>query len=164
MILVVDDDDQVRSVLTRILESHDYECRAAPSVEAARADLADPECALVLCDVMMRRESGFDLLREVRVDHPDLPVVMVSGVTDPSLASLALELGAYGYVTKPFDANQVLIAVANALRHAELEIENESYRMHLEELVDERTKELRAALAELSAAQPPEASRTDDHT
>jgi cyclic di-GMP phosphodiesterase len=109
----------------------------------------------VLCDVMMPGESGYDLLREVRVEHPDLPVVMVSGMSDPSLASLALELGAYGYVTKPFDANQVLIAVANTLRRAELETENESYRMHLEELVDERTAELRAALAELSAAEPP---------
>jgi len=78
---------------------------------------------------------------------------MVSGVSDLSFASLALELGAYGYITKPFDASQVLIAVANAARRAELEIENASHRMHLEELVDERTGELRAALEQLAGAE-----------
>ena len=153
MILVVDDDEQVRTVLARILEQHDHEARTAASVDEARTELADPDCELVLCDVMMPGESGFDLLRQMRVDHADIPVLMVSGLSDLSFANLALELGAFGYVTKPFDPNQVLIEVAGALRRAELETENASYRMHLEELVDERTQNLRMTLMELSEAQ-----------
>ena len=153
MILVVDDDEQVRRTLARILETHDHVCHTVASVEAARVQLSDPDCELVLSDVMMPGESGFDLLRQLRADHPDLPVIMVSGVSDLSLANLALELGAYGYVTKPFEANQVLIEVAGALRRAELEIENASYRMHLEELVDDRTAELRGMVEKLAGAE-----------
>ncbi len=152
MILVVDDDAQVRRALERILETHDHECRTAPSVDDARHELENPEIELVLCDVTMPGESGFDLLRHVRATREDLPVVMVSGMSDLSFANLALELGAFGYVTKPFEPNQVLIEIAGALRRAELEIENASYRMHLEELVDDRTSELREAVDRLAAA------------
>jgi putative two-component system response regulator len=153
VILVVDDDEQVRRALARILRSHEHDCRTAPSVQAARDGLADPDCELVLCDVMMPGESGFDLLRHVRAEHEDLPVIMVSGVSDLSFANLALELGAYGYVTKPFEPNQVLIEVAGALRRAELEVENASYRMHLEELVADRTAALSATIDELAGAE-----------
>jgi len=152
VILVVDDDPQVCEVLSRILESHDHECTTAASVDEARPVLGDPACELVLCDVMMPDESGFDLLRQLHDQHAEIPVVMVSGVHDVGLATLALELGAYGYVTKPFEPNQVLIAVANALRRAELEVENASYRIHLEELVDARTTDLAAARSGLRVA------------
>jgi putative two-component system response regulator len=153
MILVVDDDSQVRHTLVRILQMHDHECIDAPSVDDARDALADPACELVLCDMMMPGESGYDLLREVRAQRPELPVVMVSGVADLGLAKLALELGALGYVTKPFQPSQVLVEVAGALRRAELEQENASYRMHLEELVEERTADLRAALEKVARSE-----------
>jgi putative two-component system response regulator len=153
MILVVDDDSQVRHTLVRILQMHDHECIDAPSVDDARDTLADPACELVLCDMMMPGESGYDLLREVRAQRPELPVVMVSGVADLGLAKLALELGALGYVTKPFQPSQVLVEVAGALRRAELEQENASYRMHLEELVEERTADLRAALEKVARSE-----------
>jgi putative two-component system response regulator len=103
--------------------------------------------------MMMPGESGYDLLREVRAQRPELPVVMVSGVADLGLAKLALELGALGYVTKPFQPSQVLVEVAGALRRAELEQENASYRMHLEELVEERTADLRAALEKVARSE-----------
>jgi putative two-component system response regulator len=96
---------------------------------------------------MMPGESGIELLNHIRSQYPELPIVMVSGIGDPTFAAGALDLGAYGYVTKPFEANQVLIAVANALRRARLESENSAYRAHLEEMVRERTADLAAALA-----------------
>jgi putative two-component system response regulator len=77
---------------------------------------------------------------------------MCSGVTDAAFADVALELGADGYVTKPFDASQVLIAVAGALRRARLERENHAYRAHLEGMVVERTSALTDALVELQTA------------
>ena len=152
MILVVDDEEQVRRVLTRILREYGYECRMAASVEEALARLVEDEYEAVLSDVLMPGESGIALLRTLGDAAPEVPVVMVSGVGDPDFASSALELGAYGYVTKPFEANQVLIAVANAIHRARLERENRSYRVQLEGMVADRTSELTQALTDLQAA------------
>jgi putative two-component system response regulator len=147
LILVVDDEEQVRNTLLRILTKYGYGCRAAATVADARRAVQESEYELVLCDVMLGDESGIELLNYVRSAHPDVPIVMVSGIGDPTFAAGAIDLGAYGYVTKPFEANQVLIAVANALRRARLEAENSAYRAHLEEMVSARTADLAAALA-----------------
>jgi putative two-component system response regulator len=146
MILVVDDDEMVRSMLGRILARHGYECRLVEGALRAREVLEDEDFELVLSDVLMPDESGIGLLRHVREARPHLPIVMVSGVNDPDLARTALELGAYGYVTKPFHANQVVIAVDNALRRAQVEAENREYRERLEWMVTDRTVELAEAL------------------
>jgi putative two-component system response regulator len=78
---------------------------------------------------------------------------MVTGLDDPQLANIALEIGAYGYIIKPFEANEVLINVANALRRRRLEIENKSHREKLEQTVLERTSALRQAIRSLEEAQ-----------
>ncbi len=96
--------------------------------------------------------SGIDLLGALHDRRPDLPVVMVSSVNDPDFADTALALGAYGYVTKPFDSSQVLIAAANALRRSTLERENRAYSERLEGMVDARTAALSEALADLQRA------------
>ena len=152
MILVVDDEENIRHTLCRVLERGGYECCAVASVGEARTTLGEGRYELVLCDVRMPGESGVTLLRHLRSQHPGLPIVMVSGVSDPVFAAQALELGAFGYVAKPFEANQVLIEVANALRRAALEAENASYRDHLEGLVTERTTALEGAVRGLERA------------
>ena len=149
MILLVDDDAQVRTLLARILSRHEYGTEEASSGAEARELLRIAVPDLVLCDVAMPDESGLSLLRHLRANHPDLPVVMVSGLSDPYIAGEAIDYGAYGYVTKPFDQNQVLIAVANALRRARLEAEARRHREELEERVRERTAELDQALTAL---------------
>ncbi len=149
MILVVDDDPQVRGVLRRILERSEYRCVEAENAAEARRLLATTTPDLMLSDVAMPDESGIELLRHVHAEHPDVAIVMVSGLSDPHLAAAALDLGAYGYVTKPFDASQVLIAVANALRRAHLEAENREHRAALEQQVQQRTAELEKALGAL---------------
>ena len=153
MILVVDDQEPVRRSLARILSGNGHHCDMVATVEEARHALRLGEYELVLCDVMMPDEHGVALLRHARAKYPGLPVVMVSGVTDPSFAALALGLGAYGYVTKPFEANQVLIEVANALLRAKADGENERYRTGLEDMVAERTSELRHTVEQLRASE-----------
>ena len=150
-VLVVDGDEHVRSTLRRILEARNYQCRLVASAAEARAALDDGPIDLVLSDVMLPGETGVALLRSLRDGNPRLPVVMVSGVSDPDLANTTLELGAYGYVTKPFDANQVVIAVNNAILRSRLEEENRGYREQLEWMVTERTVELADALGDLAA-------------
>jgi putative two-component system response regulator len=152
-VLVVDDDRAIRRMITRILERSGYRCsEAADPAEALRLAEAQ-EFALVTCDVNMPGGSGLALVGALREHHPDIAVLMVSGMDDPNTAATATDLGAYGYVVKPFGTNEMLIAADNALRRRELEVENRSHRQHLELLVTERTEDLTATVARLSRAE-----------
>jgi putative two-component system response regulator len=101
----------------------------------------------------MPGESGLVLIREVIKEKPQIAAVMVTGLDDPQFANVALESGAYGYILKPFETNEILINIANALRRRRLEIENKAHRDHLEQMVRERTGELRQAVERLELAQ-----------
>ncbi|HLF99179.1 MAG TPA: HD domain-containing phosphohydrolase [Acidimicrobiia bacterium] len=155
-ILVVDDEEPIRRVLARTLGREGYECHVAADVGEARRVLGQEDIALVLADVNMPGESGLELACEVlgcqKGAGPPTAVVMVTGVDDPALAKAALDLGAYGYVIKPFERNEIVIAADNALRRRALEIENRDHRDHLELLVTERTYRLSLALEEVTRA------------
>jgi putative two-component system response regulator len=108
---------------------------------------------LVLSDVRMPGESGIALLEYIRAEFPVLPVVMISGIEGLDAATGALELGAYGWVGKPYDANQVLIAVANALIRARLERDSREYEERLEQAVHDRTTLLAETVAQLERSE-----------
>ena len=148
-VLIVDDEKGVRDLLRRVLEADGHTTATAPDVATARDELRRDRFELVLCDVNMPGESGIDLVRDALSEHLDLAVLMVSGMDDPQLAETALELGAYGYVVKPFRTSELTIAVANSLRRRRLEIENRAHRERLEQMVLERTRALRGAVADL---------------
>jgi len=152
-VLCVDDEPQVLRVMTRCLESWGYRSAAVTSVAQARERLDDAEYALVLCDVNMPGESGIELLRTLSARRPDVATVMVTGHDDPGLAEIALDLGAYGYMIKPFAPNELRISVANALRRRNLELESLAYRDLLELTVRQRTAALKQAVASLEEVQ-----------
>jgi putative two-component system response regulator len=152
-ILIVDDEDQIRTLLARLLSPHGYDCLTAESAAAARRLLKETEVALVLSDVNMPGESGIDFTREVLAQYPDTAVVMVTGMDDRRYADIAIELGAYGYVLKPFKPNELIINVGNALRRRTLEIENRSHRERLEQTVLDRTAALRDTIARLESSE-----------
>jgi putative two-component system response regulator len=162
-ILIVDDEGAIRTLLVRLLGAHGYECVAAESPAAARRHLSAQPFALVLSDGNMPGESGFDFAHEVHLDYPDTAVVLVTGVDDRRIAEAALAQGAYGYVLKPFKANELLINVVNALRRRSLEIENRHHRDRLEQTVLERTSTLRDTIARLEASEG-EARRLREET
>jgi putative two-component system response regulator len=141
-ILIVDDDDTVQSMLTRMLGRHGYDCESAANGAEAREALVGTPFDLALCDLNMPGESGLELVEHVAAEHPDTATIMVTGADDSAIAEKALELGTYGYVIKPFYNNELLINIANALRRRRLEIENRGSRMSLEASVRERTSEL----------------------
>ena len=151
-ILIVDDEDAIRTLLARLLGAHGYECFTAESAAAARRTLKETHIALVLSDVNMPGESGLDFTREVLSEFPDTAVVMVTGLDDRRYADVAIELGAYGYVLKPFKPNELIINVGNALRRRALEIENRSHRERLEQTVLTRTTALRETIARLETS------------
>lgn len=104
-VLVVDDEDGFRHGLVRRLETVGYRCHEAVDAWTAREVLEARahEVDVVLCDIEMPGESGLDLLRSLVADHPALAVVMTTGITDPATAALAVEIGADGYLVKPFE-------------------------------------------------------------
>ena len=145
-ILIVDDEEPIRRLLGYLLEPHGYKVALAGEAREARQRMESGSYALVLCDVNMPSESGMDLIRHILTQYPSTAVIMITGLDSPVLANAALDMGAFGYVIKPFEANEVLINVANALRRRKLEIENAMHRENLEEVVRTRTIALQQAL------------------
>ena len=145
-VLIIDDEEPIRRLLGYMLQSHGYESVLASDAREARLRLAETSFALVLCDVNMPGESGMDLVRNVLGLYPHTAVIMVTGLDSTVLANAALDMGAFGYIIKPFEANEVLINVANALRRRRLEMESRLYQENLEDVVKTRTMALQQAL------------------
>jgi putative nucleotidyltransferase with HDIG domain len=152
-ILVVDDELHVGRFISAMLESEGYTALVCPSVTAAVGMLSSsPGIDLVLTDLMMRENTGFTLLDHVRVNSPDIPVVMFTAVRDVSVALSAIRHGAYDYVLKPFAHEQFLLTVRRALERRRLTQENEAQRKALVALVETRTLMLDDALQHLEHA------------
>lgn len=120
-VLVVEHERTVRAALTRLLVSGGFACAAVPDARAARRALASARYMLVMCDVDASDSHGLDLLREIAIEFPGTATVAVAGLDDSRVAREAMELGAYGYVVKPFRPNEVLVNVTNVLKRVELE-------------------------------------------
>lgn len=148
-ILIVDDEKQIRNLLKYILDKDNYQCVMAANAGEARCCLKEQQFELVLCDVNMPGETGLSLIQHLFTEYPNTAVIMITAADDPELAEKALELGAYGYIIKPFKAAEVKINVSNALRRRKLEIENVNHRTHLSKKVTQRTAELQEAMAKL---------------
>lgn len=148
-VLVVDDDPDVLDLLESMLEPEGYRCTRAGDAETAAALLEQQDFAVALVDVLLPGDSGLDLVDRALASDPFLAVVMVTGVDDPSIAELALQTGAYGYLVKPFAHNQLLVEMSNAGRRRCLEIESAVYRHRLERRLEEQEMELDDALMQL---------------
>ena len=145
-ILIVDDEKPIKELLRQILEAKGYTCALAAHAAEARDCLKDESFQLILCDINMPGESGLDLVRHVLKEHEDTAAIMVTATDDPLVAEAVFGIGVYDYVTKPIQKNRILTSVANALRRRELEIANRAYREDLEQMVAERTSQLKEAL------------------
>src|SRR5437660_2554604 len=149
-ILVVDDEDSIREIVCSMLNAAGYQCKQASSGVDALGVLATGEdFALMLSDLMMRDLDGIGLLEQTKIKFPELPVIMVTAVHDISVALAAIRNGAYDYLLKPFEREQLLAAVSRALEMRKLRLENRSYQANLESLVAARTEQLRQAMTDL---------------
>jgi putative nucleotidyltransferase with HDIG domain len=149
-ILVVDDDASIRTIVSAMLEPAGYEPVLSCSAEDAITRLNDGlKPRLILSDIVMTGMTGLGLLDHVRERHAEIPIVMVSGISDVSVAIGTLRNGAYDYLLKPFERDQLLGTVLRALEYRALVEQNNVYRSQLEELVAARTEMLNAAIADL---------------
>jgi putative two-component system response regulator len=141
-ILVVDDEPLVNDIIAKCLEAEGYVCDIADSAEAALKLLENQEYALVVADINMPGRSGIELLSIIKEQYSDVAVIMVTAVDDRKIAIQALQLGAFGYVIKPFDLNEMILSVVNALKRRQLTLQSKEYELRLEREVKERTAEL----------------------
>src|SRR6201982_29022 len=152
-ILIVDDEETIREIVSSMLTSANFNCRQAASGMEALALLDSGEAfELMLSDLMMANLDGIGLLERTKERFPDMPVIMVTAVHDISVALAALRNGAYDYLLKPFEREQLLASVRRALENRRLKLENRAYQTNLEAQVAARTAQLRTANAQLEAA------------
>ena len=150
-ILVVDDEEAIREIVSSMLTTAGYACKQAGSgMEALPVLTSGEEFELMLSDLMMADLDGIGLLERTKEKYPDMPVVMVTAVHDISVALRAIRDGAYDYLLKPFEREQLLNTVSRALEHRRLKVENRTYQTNLESLVEARTNQLQAAMADLT--------------
>ena len=148
-ILVVDDEEAIREVVSTMLESKGYRCTAVSNGRAAQEQVKRATPDLVLSDMIMPEMDGIKLLDWMREYDPEVPVIMVTAIHDISTALEAIRRGAYDYILKPFEKDQLFLGVGRALQHRRLVAENRSYQLKLEQQVEERTAQLSGALAQL---------------
>src|SRR5690348_17546145 len=149
-ILVVDDEESIREIVSSMLTAAGYQCKQAGSgVQALEILESGEEFSLMLSDLMMRELDGIGLLEQTKIKFPEMPVIMVTAVHDISVALAAIRNGAYDYLLKPFEREQLLAAVRRALETRRLKVENRAYQSNLEALVAARTEQLRQTMSDL---------------
>jgi two-component system, OmpR family, phosphate regulon response regulator OmpR len=116
-LLVVDDDNRIRMLLSRFLSEHGYRVTTADNARNARAKSEAFTFDLLILDVMMPGESGFDLAASVRLDS-DVPILMLTAQAQADSRIRGLEIGADDYLAKPFEPRELLLRIGNILKRA----------------------------------------------
>ena len=141
-VLVVDDEESIRSILSRKLESEGYICITASDGKEAVETASRQDFDLVLTDIKMPGMSGLEVLSHIVNEHPDTCVIMITALADAQTAVEAMKLGAYDYVTKPFDLEAMGMRVEKALERRRLVLENRDYQMNLEQKVEHQVGQI----------------------
>jgi len=155
-VLIVDDDRQVRDVLHQIFLGAGYKCLLAndgqEGVEVFRGAIREGRSPLTVTDLKMPIMGGIDLLQQVRQADPDAAVIVLTGAADVKTAISSLKLGAYDFIMKPVNVDELLIAADRALERRQLLLEHRHYQELLERRVEEATRGLAQLNRELQDA------------
>jgi two-component system nitrogen regulation response regulator NtrX len=130
-ILIIDDEADIRMLITGILRDEGFETRDAADSDSALQEIKFRRPSLVIFDIWLKNSAldGLELLAAIKGDHPDLPVVMISGHGTIETAVSAIQQGAYDFIEKPFKADRLLLIVDRAIEAARLRSENEELRL-----------------------------------
>jgi response regulator RpfG family c-di-GMP phosphodiesterase len=155
-VLIVDDDGHIRDVLQEIFSACGYTPRMAANGREALGVLTEERLPLIVTDVMMPVMDGLALLREAKALDPDVAVLVLTGVGDVHAAVESLKHGAFDFILKPVNVDELIIAAQRALEHRQLLIERREHHALLERRVAEATRDLeqtyRATLEALGSA------------
>jgi response regulator RpfG family c-di-GMP phosphodiesterase len=142
-LVIVDDEEVVRRVLYLRLSREGYRCEEAGDAGQTLHVLETTPVALVLLDIKMPGKSGIELLPEIKAGFPDVAIIMATAVNDINVAVECLKLGADDYICKPFNLDEVSLAIQRALEKRRLQLELRGYQQFLEEKVEEQKIEIR---------------------
>jgi two-component system nitrogen regulation response regulator NtrX len=129
-ILIVDDETDIRDLVSGILEDEGYATRTARNSDEALAAVATRRPSLVLLDIWLQGSTldGLQMLDVIRQEHPELPIVMISGHGNIETAVAAIKQGAYDFIEKPFKADRLLLVAERAIEHLRLRREVKQLR------------------------------------
>ena len=130
-ILVVEDEELMRSILRQLLKDSDYDVVTADSAESALAAFAENDVSATLTDIKMSGMDGLQLLDQIKNIDPNAMVIVMTAYSSVDSAVAALRKGAYDYVTKPFVNEDLLQTIKNAIKQRELFRENRALRREL---------------------------------
>ena len=130
-ILIVDDEDDIRLLIAGILEDEGYETREANDSAVALSQIGSRRPNLIILDIWLEGSDldGMQLLEVLQRDHPEVPIVMISGHGSIEMAVQAIKMGAYDFIEKPFKSDRLLVIVARAVEAARLRRENEELKL-----------------------------------
>jgi len=154
-ILIVDDDEEIRKVLRILLRQTGYDAVEAQDSETTFQLLRDrgDEIGVVICDVKMPKVSGINLLERIKQEYCTLPVIVLSGLVDLTVAVEVMKKGAFDFLTKPINKNDLILVIEKALNHKKtLDEHNKLWQHHqkIEEVLNEKVKELESVSFQLN--------------
>jgi len=144
-ILIVDDEPAIRRLLHRRLVDAGYNCLEAGDAKQTLDKLKDIPISLIILDITLSGTSGIDLLPKIKIGYPETAVIMATAMTDVNIAIQCMKQGAYDYITKPFNLDDVVFSIGRALERRKLELAIKEYQQHLEEKVEEQAGRIRAS-------------------
>ncbi len=148
-VLVVDDEEAVRDLLQRILEGAGYQVTTATNGQEALYKVSLGEAEVVLMDIKMPGMSGMEVLIKLTAESPDTCVIMVTSVVGMDTAIEAMKMGAYDYITKPFDRDDVLQKVLRAIERRERQLKEKHRYLELQKSITEKTQLMQEQFTEL---------------
>ena len=129
-ILIVDDEKDIRELVGDILKEEGYPIRLAANSDECMAQINLNPPSLMILDIWLKdsQMDGIDILKTVKRDNPDIPIVIISGHGNIEIAVAAIKQGAYDFIEKPFNIDQLLVVVTRAMEASRLRRENSGLR------------------------------------
>ncbi|MGB8623465.1 MAG: sigma-54 dependent transcriptional regulator, partial [Paracoccaceae bacterium] len=129
-ILIIDDERDIRELISDILKDEGFTTRLAGNSDECMAEINAEPPALMILDIWLKdsRMDGIDILSTVKRDNPDIPVVIISGHGNIEIAVAAIRQGAYDFIEKPFNIDQLLVVIRRAMETSRLRRENQELK------------------------------------
>ena len=131
-ILIIDDEEGIRFTFNKFLSAENYEVATAKDFDEAIACISETDFDVIFADIILRGKSGLDVLREIKKMKILSPVIMITGYPNIDTASEAIRYGAFDYIPKPIQKDNLFHALDVALQHKAVIVEKEKYRSNLE--------------------------------
>ena len=142
-ILIVDDELYIQEILKSTLEDAGHACVAVSDAETALTVIASQNIDIALLDIRMTGKQGTELLQDIKKEYPEIVVLMITAIDNTSTVIENMRLGAYDYIIKPFNLDQVLISVNRAWDKRRLEDTNRNYQKYMQQIAEESSAETR---------------------